>query len=88
MEDADEFWLTELASRESNGVMVQLSWSRSTNLVTVSVTDPANGDYFELVLDEGERALDVFNHPYAHAAARGLDFGLGHPEQEVILDAA
>jgi hypothetical protein len=88
MEDADECWRTELASRESNGVTVQLYWSRSTNLVTVSVTDPAKGDYFELILDEHERALDVFDHPYAHAAARGLDFAIGYSQQEVVLDAA
>ena len=69
-------------------VKVELFWSRSTNLVTVAVTDSGNGDYFELILDERERALDVFHHPYAHAAARGLDFAPGHTEREVVLDAA
>jgi hypothetical protein len=88
MTGTDESWRTELAFRESNGVMVQLFWSRSTNLVTVSVTDSGNGDYFELILDERERALDVFHHPYAHAAARGLDFARDHVEKEVVLDAA
>ena len=79
---------TELVSRESNGITVRLLWSRSTNLVTVTVADVANDEYFELVLDEGEPALDVFNHPFAHAAARGLDFQTGHPELEVLRDAA
>ena len=88
MADADESWRTELESRESNGVTVQLFWSRSTNLVTVSVTDSANGDYFELIVDERERALDVFHHPYAHAAARGLGLAPGYTEKEVVLDAA
>jgi hypothetical protein len=88
MEDAGESWRTELATRENNGVKVQLFWSRSTNLVTVAVTDSGNGDYFELILDEHERALDVFHHPFAHAAARGLDFAPGHTEREVVLDAA
>jgi hypothetical protein len=69
-----ETWGTELAARESNGVSVRLFWSRSTNIVTVTVSDATNGEYFELVLDENERALDVFHHPYAHAAARGLEF--------------
>jgi hypothetical protein len=69
-----ETWRTELAARESNGVSVRLFWSRSTNIVTVTVSDATNGEYFELVLDENERALDVFHHPYAHAAARGLEF--------------
>jgi hypothetical protein len=43
-ETTDETWRTELASRESNGVMVRLVWSRSTNLVTVTVADAANDD--------------------------------------------
>jgi hypothetical protein len=68
----DERERTELASRESNGLTVTLFWSRSTNLVTVTVADAPNDDYFELVLGEHERALDVFHHPFAHAAARGL----------------
>jgi hypothetical protein len=87
-EATDETWRTELAARESNGITVRLFWSRSTNLVTVAVADAANDDYFELVLDEDERALDVFHHPYAHAAARGLEYGAPRPEPEVMLDAA
>jgi hypothetical protein len=70
----DEMLRTELASRESNGISVKLFWSRATNLVTVAVADVANDDYFELVLDEDESALDVFHHPFAHAAARGLEY--------------
>jgi hypothetical protein len=89
MHDAtDETRRTELATRESNGITVSLFWSRSTNLVTVAVADAANDDYFELVLDEHERALDVFHHPFAHAAARGLEFRTGRPEPEMLLDAA
>jgi hypothetical protein len=87
-EGTDSTWRTELASRESNGITVSLFWTRSTNLVTVTVADAANDEYFELVLDEGEPALDVFNHPFAHAAARGLDFQTRHPELEVLRDAA
>jgi hypothetical protein len=79
---------TELASRESNGVAVTLFWSRSTNLVTIAVADAASDDYFELVLDEHESPLDVFHHPFAHAAARGLEFGTARAEREVLLDAA
>jgi hypothetical protein len=88
LEATDETRRTELVSRESNGITVTLFWSRSTNLVTVTVADAANDDYFELVLDEHERALDVFHHPFAHAAARGLEFRTGRPEPEVLLDAA
>ena len=87
-EVTDESWRTELESRENHGITVRLFWSRSTNLVTVAVADAATGEYFELVLDEHERALDVFHHPFAHAAARGLDFRTRRPELEVLPDAA
>jgi len=79
---------TELASRGTNGITVRLLWSRSTNQVTVAVDDAANDDYFELVLGEHDQPLDVFHHPFAHAAARGLDLRLQRPEQEVLRDAA
>ena len=88
LEATEETWRTELASRESNGITVKLFWSRSTNLVTVTVADVANDDYFELILDEHEPALDVFHHPFAHAAARGLEFNTRRPEPAVLLDAA
>jgi hypothetical protein len=87
-EATKESWRTELASRESNGITVTLFWSRSTNLLTVTVADAANDDYFELILDECDRALDVFHHPFAHAAARGIEFRASRPEPEVLLDAA
>jgi hypothetical protein len=87
-EASDETWRTELATRESNGITVRLFWSRSTNLVTVAVADTANDDYFELVLDEHDRALDVFHHPFAHAAARGIDFETRHSNLEVVRHAA
>jgi hypothetical protein len=56
--------------------------------VTVAVTDAASDDSFELVLDEHEPALEVFNHPFAHAAARGLEFRTRRPEPEMLRDAA
>jgi hypothetical protein len=88
LEAIDDISRTELASREANGITVRLLWSRSTNLVTVAVDDAAGDDYFELVLDEHERALDVFHHPFARAAARGLEFRTGQSRSEVLLDAA
>jgi hypothetical protein len=65
---------TELATREGYGVSVKLLWCRITQILTVTVNDAATGDYFELVLEEDDRPLDVFHHPYAHAAARGFGF--------------
>ena len=87
-EATTDIWRTELASRESSGITVRLLWSRSTNLLTVAVDDAAKDDYFELILDEHERALDVFHHPFAHAAARGIEFPTRRPESEALLDAA
>jgi hypothetical protein len=55
-------------------------------VVTVTVHDAANDEHFELILDEHDRALDVFHHPFAHAAARGIEFRTGRPE--LLLDAA
>ena len=88
LETTYEPWRTELMSRESNGITVRLLWSRATNLVTVAVADTASDEYFELVLAEHEPALEVFNHPFAHAAARGLEFRTRRPEPEVLRDAA
>jgi hypothetical protein len=82
LEPVDQTRRTELLSRENNGITVRLLWSRATNLVTVAVADAASDDYFELVLDEDEAALEVFNHPFAHAAARGLEFRTRRPEPE------
>jgi hypothetical protein len=63
----------ELAIRELSGITVKLLWIRGTDIVLVSVADRRNGECFELVLEPGERALDVFHHPYAYASARGLE---------------
>jgi hypothetical protein len=82
------FGRTELASRESNGVTVTLLWSRSTNLATVAVADTASDEYFELVVDEQDSPLDVFHHPYAHAAARGLDLDSPRSGWEVLRNVA
>ena len=87
-ESTGENWRTELMSRKSSGITVRLLWSRATNLVTVAVADAASDDYFELVLDEDEPALDVFNHPFAHAATRGLEFRTRRPEAEALREAA
>jgi hypothetical protein len=87
-EPTDETCRTELMSRESNSITVRLLWSRATNLVTVAVADATSDEYFELVLNEHEPALEVFIHPFAHAAARGLEFRTRRPEPELLLDAA
>jgi hypothetical protein len=64
----------ELAHRVSNGVEVALLWHPTTERVSVTVLDTHTGLSFELVLEAGDRALDVFEHPYAYAAHRGVLF--------------
>jgi hypothetical protein len=61
----------ELAHRKFDGVEVVLVWHRTTDELTVTVLNERNGAYFELAAEPHE-ALDVFNHPYAHAAFQGL----------------
>ena len=61
----------ELAFRESNGVAVTLYWHSGTNRVSVTVYDASSDEIFELDAPPAE-ALDLFHHPYAHAARRGF----------------
>ena len=63
----------ELAYRENDGIEVSLLWNRASDSVTVFVSDTKSGDTFELAVGT-DSPLEVFNHPYAYAAARGLQF--------------
>jgi hypothetical protein len=65
---------TELAYRAGDGVEVSLLWSRAESRLTVVVSDSRTGDWFELPAHP-ENALDVFHHPYAYAAFRGVEYG-------------
>jgi hypothetical protein len=56
----------ELARRSNHGIEVVLLWARQTGLLTVCVSDHAEGAYFELN-PPPEFALDVFYHPYSYA---------------------
>jgi hypothetical protein len=68
----------ELAERENDGILVTLLWDPATNLLAVVVDDFRRCESFELVLDPTESPLEAFYHPYAAAAARGLDLvGIG-----------
>jgi hypothetical protein len=60
--------LTELNHRSADGIEVFLLWSRRTNTLTVAVEDSRSGVSFELPAP-AEKALDVFEHPFAYAAA-------------------
>jgi hypothetical protein len=63
----------ELAYRVNDGLEVILFWQELTEELTISVSDERSGAYFELAAASNE-ALDIFNHPYAHAAFRGLPY--------------
>ena len=59
----------ELASRESDGVHVQLLWHPQDNALTVSVQDARAGERFEFAVAR-DRGLEAFYHPFAHSGAR------------------
>ena len=61
----------ELAQRENDGIEISLVWNRQSNGLTVFVCDTRTHDLLELEVEPAE-ALDVFRHPYAFAAFRGL----------------
>lgn len=67
----------ELAYRSSNGIDVFLLWCPADDGLAVVVIDD-NADSFELVVDPAE-ALDVFAHPYAYAAFRGVELAESIP---------
>jgi hypothetical protein len=62
----------ELHSRGSAGIEVSLWWSPADGQTWVAVRDARSGAGFVLPVLAGERARDVFDHPYAYAARRGV----------------
>jgi hypothetical protein len=60
----------ELAHRTNSGLDVSLLWDPGENRVSVLVKDTRTGDVFEVEVGPGERALDVFNHPFAYQPVR------------------
>jgi len=76
MTDILQVELEELAQRESDGICVLLLWDRRRDTLSVLVRDERRGEAFALEVEEGENALDLFYHPFAYAAFRGLEYGL------------
>ena len=58
----------ELDSRTSNGIEVRLLWHPAEDRAVVTAHDARTGELVEVEVRDGERALDVFHHPYAYAA--------------------
>ena len=61
--------MTELAHRRNQDVDVALLWDSDRDELFVVVEDIQIGDRFTVTAPR-ERALDVFRHPFAYAAAR------------------
>ena len=64
--------IRELDSRFTDGIRVTLLWCEHDGRVMVSVLDTKSRDAFCLDVCQGECPLDVFHHPYAYAAHRGI----------------
>jgi hypothetical protein len=61
----------ELCSRSADGIEVTLLWSPDSNRLTVAVVDTKLNSSFQLEPAPDE-AWDVFEHPFARAAALGV----------------
>jgi hypothetical protein len=66
----------ELAHRANDGVEVGLFWHIDADRLVLVVDDARSGDLFELEVAASE-ALDAFEHPYAYAARRGVEYAAG-----------
>jgi hypothetical protein len=64
--------IRELDSRFSNGIQVRLLWCQHDDRTWVSALDTVSRDAFCVEVRAGERALDVFHHPYAYASHHGV----------------
>ena len=59
--------MQELGTRISDGIHVRLLWTSHDNRVVVAVDDSKTGDRFHVEVTGHQRALDVFQHPFAYA---------------------
>jgi hypothetical protein len=61
----------ELAYRENGGLAVSLLWDPADDTLAVTVFQRQTGETLELPVEDAS-PLDVFEHPFAYAARRGL----------------
>jgi hypothetical protein len=61
----------ELCHRTGDGIEVTLAWIPGSERLDVAVFDTKRGHTLRIPV-EPSRAMHVFHHPYAHAAAHGL----------------
>jgi hypothetical protein len=73
----------EIDHRSTDGLEISLLWNETSDELSVRVLDSRTGESFELPAAKDD-ALDVFHHPYAYAAFRGLDFDGGAREARAL----
>ena len=78
--------ITELHHRSADGIEVSLLWNELENSLRVVVVDARAGTAFEVTAPQ-DNALDVFYHPYAHAAQRGIDYLAGATASSASTEA-
>lgn len=62
--------LRELDHRVNDGIEVQLLWRPHDDRALVAVSDARTGQALTLEVGAGQRAIDVFHHPFAYAGSR------------------
>jgi len=63
----------ELDCRWTNGIQVRLLWRQVDGRLSVAVVDTRSGESFRIDVRDGQRPLDVFQHPFAYAAYHRSD---------------
>jgi hypothetical protein len=58
--------MRELDHRNSDGIDVRLLWNQHENRVYVAVNDAKTEESFTIEVREGDRPMDVFQHPFAY----------------------
>jgi len=64
--------MRELDHRSSDGIDVRLLWCARDDRLMVAVSDAKTGEAFSVEVRDRARALEVFHHPFAYAARRGV----------------
>ena len=60
--------MRELNGRQDDDMDIRLLWCEADASVLVAVNDHQTGEAFSVEVQDGERALQVCNHPYVHVA--------------------
>jgi hypothetical protein len=61
-----------LASRKHAGIRVTLRWAADTDTVAVLACADSTNEQSELLVEPDASPIDVYEHPYAYAAWRGI----------------